>query len=163
MSFLSVARTQMSRFDLLVPIGTFSCVQLFHTTPIIPECTHIFSSQPSCPPPPPPPPPSKDPDGEQYNEQQEVTCTATGGTFTLTFRGFTTDAIAYDASAEDIADALQDLPSLYGSYDTATSIQFSASDTEVRHAIPPPPPIIYLLSLLARRKHVEPCMTLGTH
>ncbi|CAM9423706.1 unnamed protein product [Ectocarpus sp. 12 AP-2014] len=71
-----------------------------------------------------------DPDGEQYNEQQELTCAATGGSFTLTFRGFTTAAIAYSASSEDVVDALQDLPSLYGSYDTAVSVQFSSSDTQ---------------------------------
>lgn len=75
--------------------------------------------------------PTKDPDGEQYNEQQEVTCTATGGSFTLTFRGFTTGAIDYSASAEDVADALKSLPSLYGSYDTPVSVQFSSVDIEV--------------------------------
>eukprot|EP00752_Nemacystus_decipiens_P007656 g6844.t1 len=72
----------------------------------------------------------EDPDGEQYNEQQELTCTATGGSFTLTFRGFTTGDIAYSASAEDVVVALQALPSLYGSYDTPVSVQFSSSDTE---------------------------------
>ncbi|CAN0124304.1 unnamed protein product, partial [Hapterophycus canaliculatus] len=52
------------------------------------------------------------------------------GSFTLAFRGFTTDAIAYSSSSEDIVGALQSLPSVYGSYDTAVSIQFSASDTQ---------------------------------
>ena len=75
-------------------------------------------------------PAHKDPDGEQYNEQQEITCVATGGFFTLTFRGFTTKAIAYSASAEEIVNALQPLPSLYGSYDTAVSVQFSAWETQ---------------------------------
>lgn len=75
--------------------------------------------------------PTKDPDGEQYNEQQTITCTATAGSFTLTFRGFTTTAIAFSASAEDIVLALQALPSLYGSYDTPVSVQFSDSDTQV--------------------------------
>lgn len=78
--------------------------------------------------------PIKDPDGEQYNEQQELTCTATGESFTLTFRGFTTGAIPYSASAEDIVDALQPLPSLYGSYETPVSVQFSSSETQVRRA-----------------------------
>lgn len=72
----------------------------------------------------------KDPDGEQYNEQQQITCAATGGSFTLSFRGFTTDAIAYAASSEDVVDALQFLPSLYGSYDVVVSVQFSTSDTQ---------------------------------
>ena len=76
--------------------------------------------------------PTKDPDGEQYNEQQQLTCTATGGSFTLTFRGFTTTAIAHSASAEDIVVALQALPSLYGSYDTPVSVQFASTVTEVR-------------------------------
>ena len=72
----------------------------------------------------------QDPDGEQYNEQQQLTCAATGGSFTLTFRGFTTDAISYSASSEDIVAALQNLPSLYGAYDTAVSVQFSSSSTQ---------------------------------
>lgn len=72
----------------------------------------------------------KDPDGEQYNEQQQLTCAATGGSFTLTFRGFTTDTIPYSASSEDIVNALQTLPSVYGSYDTAVSVQFSSSETQ---------------------------------
>lgn len=74
--------------------------------------------------------PIKDPDGKQYNAQQELTCTATGGSFTLTFRGFTTGAIPFSASAEEIVDALQSLPSLYGSYDTPVSVQFSSSETQ---------------------------------
>lgn len=73
---------------------------------------------------------AKDPDGEQYNEQQELTCAATGGSFTLTFRGFTTQNIAYSATAEDIVDVLQALPSLHGSYDTAASVQFASSETQ---------------------------------
>lgn len=73
---------------------------------------------------------AQDSNGEQYNEQQEVTCTATGGYFTLTFRDFTTETVAYDASAEDVASALQALPSLYGRYDTAVDIQFSATETQ---------------------------------
>lgn len=73
---------------------------------------------------------NKDPDGEQYNEQQDLTCTATGGTFTLTFRGFTTGAIDYSASSEDIVASLEALPSIYSSYDAAISVQYSASETE---------------------------------
>lgn len=72
----------------------------------------------------------KDPDGEQYNEQQELTCAATGGTFTLTFRGFTTGAIDYSASSEDIVASLEAIPSIYSSYDTAVSVQYSTSETE---------------------------------
>ncbi|CAM9423451.1 unnamed protein product, partial [Choristocarpus tenellus] len=72
----------------------------------------------------------EDPDGEQYNEQQEVTCTATGGVFTLAFRHFTTIEIAYDASADKIVDALEDLPSIYSSYDSAISVQFATTETE---------------------------------
>lgn len=72
----------------------------------------------------------QDPDGEQYNEQQEVTCRATGGYFTLTYRGFTTKLISFDASAQDIVDAIQPLPSLYGLYDNAVSVQFSSSETQ---------------------------------
>ncbi|CAM9140099.1 unnamed protein product, partial [Discosporangium mesarthrocarpum] len=72
----------------------------------------------------------EDPNGEQYNEQQEVTCIATGGIFTLSFRHFTTTELAYDASAHDIVDALEELPSIYSSYDSAISVQFTSTETQ---------------------------------
>lgn len=40
------------------------------------------------------------------NEKQTVTIDATGGTFTLTFNGQTTTAIAFNASAQAVEDAL---------------------------------------------------------
>lgn len=40
------------------------------------------------------------------NEVQTVTISATGGTFTLTYSGQTTSAINYNASADDVANAL---------------------------------------------------------
>lgn len=47
------------------------------------------------------------------NEQQRITVTnATGGTFTLTFSGQTTPAIAYNASAADVQAALESLPAI---------------------------------------------------
>jgi len=46
------------------------------------------------------------------NEQQTVTVVATGGTFTLTFTGQTTAAIAFDATAASVQAALESLSNL---------------------------------------------------
>ena len=46
------------------------------------------------------------------NEQQTVTVVADGGTFTLTFSGATTGAIAFDATAAAVQTALEDLSTL---------------------------------------------------
>ncbi|MGB3095402.1 MAG: hypothetical protein WBB46_01535, partial [Candidatus Deferrimicrobiaceae bacterium] len=46
------------------------------------------------------------------NEIQTITDNAIGGTFTLTFGGFTTDPIAFDASATAVEVALEALPSI---------------------------------------------------
>lgn len=46
------------------------------------------------------------------NEVQTVTISATGGTFTLTFGGYTTSAIAYNATASAVQTALQALTSI---------------------------------------------------
>ena len=48
----------------------------------------------------------------QYNEQQQVTCKAGLGTFTLTFRGKTTVAIDYNADTTTVQEALEALPTL---------------------------------------------------
>ena len=48
----------------------------------------------------------------QVDEQQTVTCVGTSGTYWLTFRTFTTDAIAHDASAATVKAALEALSSL---------------------------------------------------
>jgi hypothetical protein len=45
-------------------------------------------------------------------ETQRVLCTANGGTFTISFRNFTTTPIAYDASPESLEAALEFLPSI---------------------------------------------------
>jgi len=45
----------------------------------------------------------------QNFEKQTLTCTATSGTFQLTFRGQTTASIAYDASASGVETALEAL------------------------------------------------------
>jgi len=42
------------------------------------------------------------PTTQQYNEKQEVVCVASGGTFTLTFRGETTARIPWDATAAQV-------------------------------------------------------------
>lgn len=48
----------------------------------------------------------------QYNEQQQITCKAGAGTFTLTFRGKTTVEIDYNADVTALTTALEDLPTL---------------------------------------------------
>eukprot|EP00614_Pseudopedinella_elastica_P009543 CAMPEP_0172605252 /NCGR_PEP_ID=MMETSP1068-20121228/25483_1 /TAXON_ID=35684 /ORGANISM="Pseudopedinella elastica, Strain CCMP716" /LENGTH=590 /DNA_ID=CAMNT_0013407595 /DNA_START=507 /DNA_END=2279 /DNA_ORIENTATION=+ len=48
----------------------------------------------------------------QANERQLIRCEAEGGTFTLAFRGASTGAIAFDASALEVEAALELLPSV---------------------------------------------------
>lgn len=50
-----------------------------------------------------------DPDTAGLNEKQNVTCSLTTGSFTLTFRDQVTSAIAYNAVASDVQAALQAL------------------------------------------------------
>jgi len=50
-----------------------------------------------------------DPDTPGVNEVQRVDCTATTGTFTLTFRDLVTSAIAFDATAATVKSALEAL------------------------------------------------------
>ena len=65
------------------------------------------------------------------NEIQTISCTATGGTFSLTFRGETTVAIAYNAGASTIQAALEALKTLYkggASGDIAVAFTGGAGD-----------------------------------
>jgi hypothetical protein len=48
----------------------------------------------------------------QFNEIQRVTCKADAGTFTLTFRGKTTERIPFDAKAADVQAYLEKLPTI---------------------------------------------------
>ena len=48
----------------------------------------------------------------QYNEQQQITCKAGAGTFTLSFRGKTTVEIDYNADVTTVTSALENLPTL---------------------------------------------------
>ena len=52
------------------------------------------------------------PYGQNVNEVQTVTIDATGGTFTLTFDGETTSALAFDASAATVKTALDGLSNI---------------------------------------------------
>ena len=51
---------------------------------------------------------------EAVNEQQQLAVTAAGGTYTLTFGGQTTPALAWNAADADIASALNNLSSIGG-------------------------------------------------
>ncbi|KAJ0395632.1 hypothetical protein P43SY_003288 [Pythium insidiosum] len=54
----------------------------------------------------------QDPNGLQRNERQRVSCRATGGSFTLTFRGFTTEPILASDSAATVRAKLEALVSI---------------------------------------------------
>ncbi|TMW64027.1 hypothetical protein Poli38472_014144 [Pythium oligandrum] len=54
----------------------------------------------------------QDPRGIQRNERQRVTCRATGGSFTLTFRGYTTEPILASDSTAIVRSKLVALPSI---------------------------------------------------
>lgn len=70
---------------------------------------------------------SSDPDGKEYNERQTVECKATDGTFTLTFRGFTTANIPYDASEDELKAFLEALPSISSDYSDGVTVTYSGS------------------------------------
>jgi len=67
-----------------------------------------------------------DPDGSQSNERQLLRCRATGGTFTLTFRGETTEPISYGASVAEFQESFEKL--------TTISSQFGEQATEILFA-----------------------------
>jgi hypothetical protein len=48
----------------------------------------------------------------QFNEIQRVTCKADAGTFTLTFRGKTTDRIPFNAKSADLQNYIEALPTI---------------------------------------------------
>lgn len=58
----------------------------------------------------------------QYNEQQQITCKAGAGTFTLSFRGKTTTAIPFNANTATVQAALEALPTL-----TSVTVIFSGA------------------------------------
>merc|ERR1719230_1156531 len=62
--------------------------------------------------------------GVQYNEKQLITCTASGGTFTLSFRGETTDNIEYDATADEVLDYFEALSTVTNDFYTAVDVDF---------------------------------------
>lgn len=80
---------------------------------------------------------------ETGNEIQTVTVSATGGTYTLKFRGYTTGNIAYNASAATIQTALEGLTSI-GSGNVAVSgsgpytieFQGALAETDVAQLVP---------------------------
>ena len=55
-----------------------------------------------------------DSNGLQVNEKQVVKCAATGGTFLLSFRGYTTTPISFSETTENIMAVLLALPSVNG-------------------------------------------------
>lgn len=78
-----------------------------------------------------------------YNESQLVTITgATGGTFTLTFAGQTTSALAYDATAAQVESALCALSNIGASGCDVTganggpyTVEFTAADLQALNVV----------------------------
>ncbi|GAB9470665.1 hypothetical protein Gpo141_00007905 [Globisporangium polare] len=62
----------------------------------------------------------QDPSGIQRNEKQRVNCKATGGSFTLTFRGYTTEPILASDSPSTVRAKLVAMPSI-----NAATVTFS--------------------------------------
>lgn len=62
--------------------------------------------------------------GVQTNEVQRVLCMATGGTFTLSFRGKTTEDIPYDADVSEVTAYLEALTTVDNAYYTAIDVDF---------------------------------------
>ncbi|EQC38194.1 hypothetical protein, variant [Saprolegnia diclina VS20] len=77
---------------------------------------------------------TQDLNGVQFNEKQVVTCMATGGSFTLAFRGFTTAPILVSDSAANMQAKLLALPSLHGVVVTFSGLTPTAC-TVLGHAI----------------------------
>lgn len=55
----------------------------------------------------------QDPNGIQRNERHRVTCKATSGSFTLSFRGFTTEPILTSDTSTIVRTKLTALPSIH--------------------------------------------------
>lgn len=53
-----------------------------------------------------------DPNGVQLNEKQVVTCKATSGSFTLTYKGWTTEPIAVSDTKDQVKTKLKALPTI---------------------------------------------------
>ncbi len=62
-------------------------------------------------------------------QQIEHTSAVTSGTFTLSYGGFTTEAISYDASIEDVQAALESLPNVTAGDITVSGDALNASGT----------------------------------
>ncbi|ETV77075.1 hypothetical protein, variant 1 [Aphanomyces astaci] len=67
----------------------------------------------------------------KVDEQHTVTCTADGGSFTLTFRQFTTAAILSTATAAAVQAALEALPTVYSALVTSASSTVCSSSGAV--------------------------------
>jgi len=65
-----------------------------------------------------------DPNGVQYSEKQNVRCVATGGTFTLSFRGVTTTAIPFNANVAAVKAAIDSISTISSSFHAATEVLF---------------------------------------
>jgi len=73
---------------------------------------------------------SLDPDGVQYNEKQVVTCTATGGTFTLSYKKQTTEKIPFDSTITELREYLEALTTISSDYKTAIGVAYTGKNTK---------------------------------
>jgi len=73
---------------------------------------------------------SLNPDTQQFNEKQQIVCAATGGTFTISFRGETTAKIAFDASSDEVKAALEALSTISNDYYDALDVVYVGVKTQ---------------------------------
>jgi len=67
----------------------------------------------------------------QHHETQTIFCQADGGTFTLSFYGYTTSAIAHNANAATVEAALEILSSIHVLYGVGVEVSIQNSGTTV--------------------------------
>jgi hypothetical protein len=65
----------------------------------------------------------------------QLVCIATGGTFTLTFKGETTRKIPYDASSARLKAYLQELTTISSQYYDALKVDYVGVNTKVRPSL----------------------------
>jgi len=71
-----------------------------------------------------------DTNGVSVNEKQIITCQANGGTFTLTFKGETTNAISFDATLSQLTAAFESLTTVKNDFGSATTVSYTGTNTK---------------------------------
>lgn len=66
----------------------------------------------------------------QFNERQTITCQATEGTFTLSFKGYTTAKIPFAATELQLKAYIEALPSIFNDYGDAVTVKYTGINTQ---------------------------------